>query len=294
MIGRNVTRKMENYLDFLGAPEDLQAFFHLRLTPGWTGRTSTDVTCILRILMSRAGVTSLGKLEGLLSQQPAGARFNGCLKEYFNSGASLRRRGSKLMRVSSLRRLELQRKQRKHAHLSVDGSVDAKADGEGAVALIQAASEAGILSQQEAGRLLLGLDREEMLGQLTNIWKGKKWSLDTDDNPFTDERWDDVWGLAQIVATDIWNRRGYWHKNAVRSAIAELTDRGAEFSARDRSDGGNQLDPPNCSAYGVEPMAMAAEYRVGMMLEGGTAIVRTMLTAEDLDDDRPRSGAVAA
>lgn len=284
---------MENYLTFLGAPEDLQAFFHLRLTPGWSGRTSTDVTCMLRLLMTRAGVTSLGKLEDLLSQQPAGARFNGCLKEYFNWGASLRRRGPKLMRVSSLRRLELERKQRKHAYLSAEGSVDPNADGEGAVALIQAASEAGILSQPEAGKYLLGLDREELLGQLTNIWKSKKWSLDTDDDPFTDERWADVWRMGRTVATDIWNRRSYWHKDAVRSAIAELADRDAELAAHHSGDLDDQLNPANCPACAVEPGATTAEYQVGMVLKGATAVVHTVLTAEDLGDDRPRCGAVA-
>lgn len=284
---------MENYLDFLGAPEDLQAFFHLRLTPGWTGRTSTDVTCMLRLLMTRAGVTSLGKLEDLLSQQPAGARFNGCLKEYFNSGASLRRRGSKLMRVSSLRRLELQRQKRKHANFSVNELADANRDGEGAQALVKAASEAGILSQPEAGRFLLSLDREEMLGQLTNIWKSKKWSLDTDDNPFTDERWADVWGTARIVATDIWNRRSNWHKNAVRFVIAGPADRDAEFAVQHRGDLDGHLGPASCSAGAVEAKA-TAEYQIGMVLKGGTAVVRTMLTAEDLDDNRPRSDAVAA
>lgn len=261
---------MWSYLPHLAAREDLQAFFIWRLGSEAQARASTDVTCMLRMLLSASGFANLRQLEECLNRTGAGARFNdGYLKQYVNWGKGRKpTRGSpKRMRVSFADR----------------SGVEA-----GALALIEAAWQANIIDTARAGGLLIALDREEMLGKLAQAWRSKKRAY-----PTTLKSWQDVWKAAEIEAMAVWNRRSSWHKDAVRSIIAaRVENRAMEFAAECQTDRDRLLVSGNTvvgSGYVEEVVSTASEYRIGMVLTGGTATMRAMLIVEDLYGDRPRS-----
>lgn len=176
-----------NYLpELTKSPADLQALLIYRLCSARKATVATDITAILRLLMNRSKVGTLSNLEKLLY----GADEKKLVK-YWNAarpgggGNLVKSSPPQMMKVESVR------------------------------ALLREAQGAGVFDDDSClGRVLIGLDREELLGRVAKRWNGLKRPKDA-----SAINWAEVWELASVEANKIAREQCEWHRKLIARAI---------------------------------------------------------------------------
>jgi hypothetical protein len=266
---------MQNYLSFMGLAGDLQALFGLRLGTSRQARSSTDITCLLHALVSAAGVTSVNQLEAKLPSTVTDERFNdGYLKQYINAGKGWAK-GKLKPKLMSI------------------GTYESDEPTKGALALVHAVWQEGIVTDLRAGALLLAYDREAVLGGLAKTWREKKRVY-----PTTIKAWLEAWTIAEMHAQAVWDSRPEWHKTLVlaclesRHAVGEgnLNDSNrleAIVNTVLSDAGGSDVAEVALGELGFEAIEshdqVPLRYKVGDVATGGTVLIQTINVGPHLE-----------